>query len=297
MTADTIAYLGSPGTYSYQAAATMFPEAEHVGLRTFGEIMESVEAGAHKTAVIPIENSTSGRIPDVHRLMLSTEMAITSEHMQRVEHCLVQAHSGPRPVTELSAITRIYSHRQGFLQCSGFIEAHCRDAEQIETVDTADAVRVIVGMEDPGVAAIGSSVAAQVFGGVVVERDIADQKNNYTRFLALEKPALDPDYAGCDITTLIFQIDHQPGSLIEALAVFRDAGINITTLETYTISEETALPTFYIDIGGGLEDAAVQEALGALEAKARYVKLLGSYVASDVRNANSGFLPVKSINP
>ena len=146
-------------------------------------------------------------------------------------------------------------------------------------------------------AAIGSSVAAQVFGGVVVERDIADQKNNYTRFLALEKPALQPDYAGCDITTLIFQIDHRPGALIDALAVFRDAGINITTLETYTISEQTALPTFYIDIGGGLEEAEVQQALSALEEKARYVKLLGSYVASEVRNANSGFLPVKTVNP
>lgn len=297
MSADSIAYLGSPGTYSYQAAISMFPDAEYVGLRTFGEIMESVEAGNHRYAVIPIENSTSGRIPDVHRLMLSTEMAIVREHMQRVEHCLIQAHSGPRPVTELGAIKRLYSHRQGFLQCTGFIEAHCRDAEQIEVVDTASAVKQVVELGDPEAAAIGSSVAAQVFGGVVVERDIADQKNNYTRFLALEKPSLDPDYAGCDITTLIFQIDHRPGALIDALAVFRDAGINITTLETYTISEETALPTFYIDIGGGLEDAAVQAALRALEEKARYVKLLGSYVASDVRNANSGFLPVKSINP
>ncbi|RED17443.1 prephenate dehydratase [Parasphingopyxis lamellibrachiae] len=295
MTADTIAYLGSPGTYSYQAAVGMFPDAEHVGLRTFGEIMETVEAGERKTAVIPIENSTSGRIPDVHRLMLSTEMAIVQERMQRIEHCLIQAHSGPQPVSELGSITRILSHRQGFLQSSGFIEAHCRDAEQIETVDTASAVKQVAELGDPHVAAIGSSVAAQVFGGVVIERDIADQKNNYTRFLALEKPSLDPDYSDATITTLIFQIDHQPGALIEALAVFRDAGINITTLETYTISEETALPTFYIDIGGGLEDDAVQSALRALEEKARYVKLLGSYVASDVRNANSGFLPVKSV--
>ncbi len=297
MTAATVAYLGSPGTYSYQAAATIYPDAEHVGLRTFGEIMESVETGDYDTAVIPIENSTSGRIPDVHRLMLSTEMAIVREHMLRVEHCLIQAHSGPHPVAEPGSIKKLFSHRQGFLQCSGFIEAHCRDAEQVETVDTAAAVRQVVELADPAVAAIGSSVAAQVFGGVVIERDIADQKNNYTRFLALEKPALDPDYAGCNITTLIFQIDHEPGALIDALAVFRDAGINITTLETYTISEQTALPTFYIDIGGGLEDAAVQDALRALEEKARYVKLLGSYVASEVRNANSGFLPVKSVNP
>jgi len=297
MSADTIAYLGSPGTYRYQAAISMFPEADHLGLRTFGEIMETVEAGGHRTAVIPIENSTSGRIPDVHRLMLSTEMAIVREHMQRIEHCLVQAHSGPRPVVDPATIKRLYSHRQGFLQCSGYIEAHCRDAEQIETVDTATAVKRVAELGDAEAAAIGSSVAAQVFGGVVVERDIADQKNNYTRFLALEKPALDPDYGAADITTLIFQIDHRPGALIDALAVFRDSGINITTLETYTISEQTALPTFYIDIGGGLEDPAVQEALGALEAKARYVKLLGSYVASDIRNAGSGFLPVKSINP
>lgn len=294
---DTIAYLGSPGTYSYAAAISMFPDAEHAGLRTFGEIMESVESGDNRYAVIPIENSTSGRIPDVHRLMLSTEMAIVSEHMQRIEHCLIQAHSGPRPVAEPGAIRKLYSHRQGFLQCSGFIEAHCRDAEQIEMVDTASAVRHVAELGDPEAAAIGSSVAAQVFGGVVIERDIADQKNNYTRFLALAKPSLQPDYSGTDITTLIFQIDHRPGALIEALAVFRDAGINITTLETYTISEQTALPTFYIDIGGGLEDPAVQQALAALEEKARYVKLLGSYIASDIRNANSGFLPVKSINP
>ena len=294
---ETVAYLGSSGTYSYQAAISMFPDAEHMPLRTFTEIMEAVEAGDNDVAVIPIENSTSGRIPDVHRLMLSTEMAIVQEHMQRVEHCLIQAHSGPRPVAELGSIKTLVSHRQGFLQCTGFIEANCRDAEQVETVDTAAAVRQVVELGDPGIAAIGSSVAAQVFGGVVIERDIADQKNNFTRFLALEKPALDPDYGAADITTLIFQIDHKPGALIEALAVFRDAGINITTLETYTISEQTALPTFYIDIGGGLEDAAVQKALAALEEKARYVKLLGSYVASEVRNLNSGFLPVKSINP
>ncbi|MBC7986524.1 MAG: hypothetical protein H7X93_07620 [Sphingomonadaceae bacterium] len=297
MTADTIAYLGSPGTYSHQAAVSMFPEAEYLGLRTFGEIMESVESDAARVAVIPIENSTTGRIPDVHRLMLSTEMAITSEHMQRVEHCLVQAPTGPRPVGERAGIRRLISHRQGLLQCAGFIEAYLRDAEQIETVDTAAAVRQAVEAGDPEVAAIGSSVAAQVFGGVVVERDIADQKNNYTRFLALEKPALQPDYAGADITTLIFQIDHRPGALIDALAVFRDAAINITTLETYTISEQTALPTFYIDIGGGLADAPVQQALAALEEKSRYIKLLGSYVASDIRNHASGFLPVKSVKP
>ena len=285
MTAKSIAYLGSPGTYSYQAAISMFPDAEFAGRRTFGEIMETVEAGEHETAVIPIENSASGRIPDVHRLMLSTEMAIVREHMQRVEHCLIQAYSGPQPVSEPGSIKRIFSHRQGFLQSSGFME----------TVDTASAVKQVAELGEPTVAAIGSSVAAQVFGGVVIERDIADQKNNYTRFLALEKPALDPDYADATITTLIFQIDHKPGALIEALAVFRDAGINITTLETYTISEETALPTFYIDIGGGLKDKAMQEALRMLEDKARYVKLLGSYIASDVRNANSGFLPIKSV--
>lgn len=297
MPAETIAYLGSPGSYSHQAAVAMFPDAEHQGLRSFGEIMEAAESGEARAAVIPIENSTTGRIPDVHRLLLSTELAIAREHMQRVEHCLIQAPTGPRPVGERAGIRTLISHRQGLLQCADYIHACLREAEQIEAVDTASAVREAVAADDPGVAAIGSSVAAQVFGGVVVERDIADRKNNFTRFLALEPPALAPDYAGADITTLIFQIDHKPGALIDALAVFRDAGITIATLETYTISEETALPTFYIDIGGGLDDPPVQQALAELEGVSRYIKLLGSYVASDVRNHAAGFLPVRAVNP
>jgi prephenate dehydratase len=290
--AKSVAYLGEPGSYSYQTARILFPDLEFSGHRNFTEVIQSVETRERDVAVIPVENSISGRIPDVHRLMLSMELFISGEYMLRIEHCLIrnrlrpQLAEGPRP------IRRIFSHSQGFIQCKDYIEAKLPDAELIETSDTAAAVRLVAQSSEPDIAAIGPEIAAEVHGAVVVEREIATQKNNYTRFLILvrhEDAQPDPD---ADVTTLIFQVDHQPGALLRALAVFNEENINITKLETYTISEQTALPTFYIDIGAGLETAPMQAALKKLERNARYIKMLGTYRSSALRNAMSGYLPV-----
>lgn len=290
----TVSYLGEPGSYSYQTARTLFADAKLAGFRNFSEVIGSVEQRQADVAVIPVENSISGRIPDVHRLMLSMELFIAGEYMLKIEHCLIRNRlkpaiaDGPRP------IRRIYSHGQGFLQCKDYIEAKHPDAELIETSDTATAVRMAAQSTDSDVAAIGPEIAAEVHGAVVVDRNISMQKNNFTRFLVLVRHEDAEPEKDADVTTLIFQVDHHPGALLKALTVFHEEAINITKLETYTISEQTALPTFYIDIGAGLDTAPMQKALQKLEKAARYIKLLGTYKSSAVRSAMSGYLPVAS---
>lgn len=290
----SVAFLGEPGSYSYQTAKTLFPDHKLFGYRNFTEVIQSVETRERDIAVIPVENSISGRIPDVHRLMLTMELFISAEHMLKIEHCLIRNRLKPQLAEGMKPIGRIFSHSQGFIQCKEFIERRFPDAELIETSDTATAVRMVAQSRDADVAAIGPEIAAEVHGAVVVEKEISLQKNNYTRFLVLERHEDAVHEPDADVTTLIFQVDHHPGALLRALTVFQEEQINITKLETYTISEQTALPTFYIDIGAGLETPAMQKALAKLEKAARYIKLLGTYRSSGVRSAMSGYLPVAS---
>lgn len=298
MSERRIGYLGVPGSYSHQAAARVEPEAKAEGFASFGALIEAVERGAVGLGVIPIENSTSGRIPEVHRLMVSMRLFIVGEMLLRIEHCLIV----PRLVDvadhrrALEQVERVYSHPQGFVQCEEFIARSLPQAKRMATSDTASAVDQVCRDRDPTTAAIGSKFASDLYGGVVLSGDVGDRSENYTRFLALSPERLRDD-AEADITTLIFQVDHRPGSLVKALAALERHGINVTKLETYMISEETALPTFYIDIGAGVREPALKRALDEFELRVRYVKFLGSYRASPQRSSQSGFLPPEPSAP
>ncbi len=293
MQVKRVAFLGIEGTYSYQAAKTLFPDAELLGRRNFTEVVATVNAGEADAAVIPVENSITGRIPDVHRMMLTMQLQITAEYMLRVEHCFIRPRA--RPTGDLSGwkVKKLYSHSQGLMQCRGYIERHLADAEQLEMGDTANAVKHVAQTDEEGVGAIGSPAAAEFYNAVIVDRDIADEKENYTRFLVLMRPEDVEPASDADMTTLIFQVNHYPGALLSALEVFREEEINITKLETYTISQQTVLPTFYVDLGAGISSPQMRRALDKLKHKTSYMKLLGSYASSSMRQMTSGFLPAR----
>jgi prephenate dehydratase len=291
MSALRISYLGSPGSYSHQVASDVFPGAELVGQASFGDVVGACERGETDYAVMPVENSIAGRVPDVHRILLNIALFIRGEYILRIQHCLL----GPAiadPSTN-GRIERIYSHDQGFAQCSRFLARHFPAAQHVRTDDTASAVRLVAQAGEPTSAAIGSMASAVAYGARVIAENIADLGNNFTRFFILERPTDTPPASEPDITTLIFQTDHRPGALLDALTCFARADINVTKLETYPISDAQALPTFYIDVGAGLRDPRLEQALAALEGAARQIKLLGSYKASDQRSFSSGFLPTQ----
>lgn len=291
MSDERIAFLGLEGSYSYQAAKALYPDAQLKGFPNFTDVVAAVDANEADIVVIPVENSITGRIPDVHRMMLTTQLQIVGEYMLPVVHCFIRPQTPPSADVTGRRLKTLYSHQQGFLQCRGYIESHFPEAELIELGDTASAVRTAAASNDPGVGAIGSAAAAEVYGAVIVDEDIADTGDNVTRFLVLVRPevATVPDDA--DMTTMIFQVQHQPGSLLKALTVFQEEGINLTKLETYTISRQTLLPTFYVDLGAGLHSEQMRSALKKLKEKTAFMKLLGSYKSSDTRKMTSGFLP------
>jgi len=283
MTNHDIGFLGSDGSYSHQAAIALRPDCNYIGIHSFEALITAVETGKVSEAVLPLENSVSGRIPDVHRLVVSMELFFTAELLLSVEHIL--ATSGIHPAKEIKTI---FSHPQGFIQSSEFLSKNYPDAEKISKSDTATSIKEMVSLEDPSYAAIGSKFAANLYSANVINEDISNRKNNVTRFVLISrKPVLNSDN---NITSLIIQVSHDPGSLIKALSVFGENKINLTKLETYMISDSTRLPTFYLDVGCGSQEPSFLKTMHMIRSHITFSKFLGSYKADQSRNGLNGFL-------
>jgi len=290
--AKAVSYLGVPGSYSYQAASNLFPKARLQGYNAFSDVVDSVTRETSMVAVVPIENSIAGRVADVHGLMISTELLIAGEHLLPIEHCLIGAkRKGTRKHVDLAKIERVHSKPEALTQCRVFLDKSLPNAERVARSDTASAVKLIVDMDSETDLAIGSSFAAETYDGTVIERNIADGQDNTTRFLALTRENNLKENKDADFTSLIFQVGHTPGALIDALSAFRECNVNLTKLETYMVSKELKNPNFYVDAGAGLQEEKMQNALSLLKERTIYIKLLGTYAASPDRSAGIGFLP------
>jgi prephenate dehydratase len=293
--ANKVSYLGIPGSYSFHAAKVLFPKAELINFKSFADVFDSVRTRDADAAVIPIENSIAGRVVDVHSLMLSLELQISQEYLLKIDHCLIIRQPRPNLVEmfDYGKIKRVISHPQALSQCRRFISEKLPQAETVSAGDTASAVKLVAERGEPGDAAIGSRIAAETYGGRVVANDIADVAHNTTRFLCFTDKENLQDDGENSITTLIFQVQHVPGALVAALSCFEEFGVNLMKLETYMVSDEIRHPTFYVDVGASLGDERLKRALEKLKERAIYIKLLGTYRASDERSAQMGFLPVK----
>lgn len=278
-----IGFLGSPGSYSHQAASIMRPNSTAVGYGSFEKLVAATEQGEVQEAVLPLENSTSGRIPDIHRLVVSMDLFIVEELLLDIHHCLIAAQP-----TDTDGIETLLSHQQGFIQSEKFLTEKLPNASHQQVSDTATAVKEAVESGDRATAAIGSEFAAKFYGGLVLNRNISDRDDNITRF-ALISRNVQVDEKN-NMTSMILQVDHTPGSLVRALSVFGTYDVNITKLETYMISDTTVLPTFYLDLGSGSHDENLVLALKDLQSCITYSKFLGSYVADKRRSGKNGFL-------
>jgi len=275
-----VAFQGIAGAYSYLAArqhlADRADRLAFVECPTFAAVIESVEAGRADLAMLPIENTTSGGINEVYDLLLHTRLAIVGEVKLRVEHCLVALADVP-----LAAIRRIYSHPQAVAQCSTFLAslAGCK-VEYYN--DTAEAVAKVRDDGDASQAAIASEEAARLYGLAVLRKGIANQRENFTRFLVAARAprAIDPRIP-CK-TSLVMATAQKPGALVEALLEFREAGINLTKLESRPILGSPWEGVFYLDFEGNVAEERVQRALDELTRSTRFLKVLGSYPSQDL---------------
>ncbi len=276
-----VACLGTKGSYSQQAATRFFERRgeKHRALdcRSFADAVRMTERGEADFAVLPIENTTSGGISEVYDLLQHTSLSIVGEIRHRIEHQLLALAEGLTP----AAIRTLYVHPQVYAQCSHYL-AELEAADVVYCTSTTQAMERLVESGDEAAAAIGSAEGGMLYGLHVIASDLANQKENHTRFIVVARtPAELPDGVPAK-TTLILTVDQKPGALVDALTVFRDHAINMLKLESRPLAGNPFEELFYIDIIGNVRDESVTAALDELAARARFLKVLGCYPADEV---------------
>jgi len=275
-----VAFQGEPGAYSQEAIFGVFgPDAACTPCPTFRAAFEAVHQGRAKSALLPVENSTTGSIHEVWDLLLAHDLQIVGEVILPVRHTLLAV-----PGATLKDIQTVVSHPQALTQCEGWILSHGWTAEPGS--DTAGSARRIAELGDRTRAAIASQVAGQLYGLDLLAKNIQDVAENFTRFLLLVPRAAfvtgarAPGFeaaSGPLKTSLVFATRHQPGSLYQSLAEFAVREVSLTKIESRPDRRTPWSYIFYVDIEGDPSEPRVAQALHALQRSASFVKVLGSY--------------------
>lgn len=274
---DTIrvAYQGTDGAFSHQAAMKHFEQrytnVECVGFTRFDQAVEAVEKEDVDVAILPIENTTAGSINDTYDLLNEKELFISGEEVLRIIHCLM----APKKV-KIDNIRRVLSHPQAIAQCSRFL-ADLPRCHVESYFDTAMAARKVRNDGDLSQAAIGSAYAADIYDLKILKRDLANQKENFTRFVVVERDEVKCDPQLSCKTSIIFATVDEKGALLSCLNLLGDHGINMTKLESRPRPHHPWQSLFYLDVEGNTQEMRVADALEKLKKKAQYVKVLGSY--------------------
>ncbi len=275
----TIAFQGALGANSDLACRAVFPDDTTLPCLGFEDVFAAMQEKRADLAMIPVENSVAGRVADIHHLLPEGGFPIIGEHYQPIAHHLLAL-----PGTKLSDIREAHSHVQALAQCRGFLRDH--GILPVIKTDTAGAAAELAQTRKPGVAAIASELAGKIYGLDSLAANIADRKNNVTRFLILahedRRPA--PASEPC-VTTLVFRVRSVPAALYKALGGFATNGINITKLESYLVDGTFTAAQFYLDAEGHPEDTPLALALEELAFFAHEVKILGVYPAHPFRQA------------
>nr|PZN83601.1 MAG: prephenate dehydratase [Pseudomonadota bacterium] len=275
--ADRIAYQGEPGANSHMACLEVYPELEPTPYPTFEDALAAVKSGEARYAMIPIENSVAGRVADIHHLLPNAGLFIVGEHFLRVRHQLLAL-----PEASLDTIKYVMSHTQALGQCRNTLRR--LGLKPVPEADTAGSARIVAERKDLSLAAIASTLAAEIYGLKILKSDIEDEAHNTTRFVIL---AAEPDDAdpgeGPFVTTFIFRVRNVPAALYKALGGFATNGVNMTKLESYQLNGAFTATMFYADIEGHPADRPVRLALEELSFFSSELKVLGTYRASPYR--------------
>ncbi|MEZ5750406.1 MAG: prephenate dehydratase [Paracoccaceae bacterium] len=274
---NRIAFQGEPGAYSHEACAKYRPGMEALPCRTFEEVIDAVREGRADLAMLPVENSTYGRVADSHRLLPESGLHIVDEGFIRVRIALMSL-----PGTTLDQVRHVRAHLVLLPQARAFLTRHGIAAHA--AADSAGAAAELAQSRQPGEGVLASEMAAQIYGLDVLARDIEDHGHNTTRFLILSPtPDLSRRGDGKMITTFVFEVRNIPAALYKAMGGFATNGVNMTKLESYMVGGSFTATQFYSDIEGHPEDPNVKLALDELRYFTSSLKILGTYPADMVR--------------
>lgn len=264
-----VAFQGERGAYSEMATLQYFPKARLAPKKSFQDVFDAAKDGEAEYVVVPVENSIEGSVNEIYDLLLQTKMDVIGEVYQRVRHCLIANR-------DTKKIKYVHSHPQALAQCRGYLQR--KMLEPVPAYDTAGAVKMIKESRMLDSGAIASKRAAELYDMEILDEDIEDRKNNYTRFLVLSsKKAQDNAKSGSFKTSIIFSVKHVPGALFGIVGEFAIRKINLTKIESRPTKETPWEYNFYVDFEGHAQDKTVKEALRSIKPKTSYTKILGSY--------------------
>ena len=265
-----IGYLGIRGSFSHIAAEDVFgSQAALKNYDTFEAIFDAMKFDDIGYAIVPAENTETGSITTVVDLLARYGYYIVAEKLLKVSHSLL----GVRGAT-LSDIKRIYSHPEPLAQCRAFLNAH-PDIETYPSLSTAQAAITVSELNDKSVGCIASEQAGKIYGLDVIQQNIQNNDNNCTRFVVIaKKPCQDET---CNKTSIVFMVEHRPGSLCEILNLFYHGGVNILKLESRPLKDRPFEYMFHLDFEGSIADSGVKETIERVKKTAANFIYLGCY--------------------
>jgi chorismate mutase/prephenate dehydratase len=263
-----ISFLGPLYSFSHLAAIHHFGQSvEFVPVGTIAAVFEEVQRKQSDFGLVPVENSTDGRVADTLEMFARMRMRICGEIEFRIRHTLL----GKCSRTD---VREVYSKPQALSQCRNWLAKHLPAARSIEVTSTSTAAQL--AGEKPGAAAIASRQAGMHYGLDVLAENIEDNQSNTTRFAVIGDQL--PPRTGHDQTAMLFQVDHRPGALADAMMVFKRGKLNLTWIESFPTPGARGY-LFFVQMEGHQTDARLRRAVAALEKKTSRLEILGSFPA------------------
>ena len=272
-----IAFQGELGAYSHQACRQSRPDMQAVPCATFEEVIERTRAKDVDLGMLAVENSTYGRVADVHSLLPESGLHIIDEAFVRVHINLLVV-----PGTRIDQVKRVRCMSILHGQCRGFIKSH--GLATMNWHDNAAAAREVARLADPAEAALASELAGEIYGLDLLASQIEDQSNNTTRFLVMSRKADLARRSDQMMTTFTFRVRNIPAALYKAMGGFATNGVNMTKLESYMVGGSFTATEFYADVEGHPEDPNVRLALEELAYFTTQLTILGVYPADRQRD-------------
>jgi prephenate dehydratase len=275
-----VAFQGELGAFSQQAIRQLLgAHAEPAPYQRFDEVFAALRAKKVGAAVLPIENTLHGSVHENYDLLLRYDFEITAETSVRIVHNLIAP-----PGVNFERVRKVYSHPVALNQCLDFFRRHKR-VERVTFYDTAGSVKMIMKERPGDAAAIASELAAKIYGGRILRREIEDDRQNFTRFFLLEPPGSKPRTRRGAAknpwkTSLVFSTKNIPGALFRALSALALRDLNLVKIESRPLRGKPWEYLFYLDLLGRSSDPVVKKALGHLEELADFLRVLGTYRAA-----------------
>ncbi len=262
-----IAFLGPLYSYSHLAALERFGQSvDFVPVASISAVFEEVNCGHSDFGLVPVENSTDGRIADTLDMFTRLPVRICGQVEMEIHHILL----GKCPRTD---VREVYSRPQALSQCRNWLARHLPSARTIEVTSTSTAAQL--AQEKPGASAVASLQAGVHYGLDVLAENIEDNPANMTRFAVIGGES--PERTGNDRTDILFQVEHHPGTLAEALNVFKRNRLNLTWIESFPLPGPDRTYLFFVEAEGHETDVRLQRAVAAIQKKAVRLEILGSF--------------------